>query len=111
MSSIIMNEDWVFPPPEEQIDRILNNFDFGKVLKTKKALNWRTVWEDKWPTIEEMRDNLREDLEREVERYKKRGQGFVSSSGGYEIELTFTLQGPIIELRFCVENCNGVYYE
>lgn len=79
----------------EQIDQIMDNFDFSRVKKTMDALNWR--WFDVGgdiPSESEIRSAARQMMKQTVER-----KVTTLSTGGFEV----TCEHGLLSLRFVVE--------
>lgn len=87
---------------QEQIDNILDNFDFERVKETMDKLDWYWGDEDN-RMIPEIRD-LRIEARRLLNSVKNENSGYQSSCGGFTAE---KIAENGLELRFEVSTLNG----
>ena len=86
---------------QEQIDAILDNFDFEKVHKAMDALNW--TYGDKEPVdVPELRKLARRLLKSVSNEDIRR-----ISTGGFVAEKHHDKKGTILELKFCIDDISG----
>lgn len=72
--------DW-----QDDIDSILDEFNFEKVHQTMQALDWHWIGNPDIPTIGELRREARKRLKEAIESYKKHPeQGGRFNCGGFE---------------------------
>lgn len=92
-----------FPTYQQQIDIIMDNFDFGKVAKAMKALGWRWHGCDGVPEEPELRKEARR-LLREVAD----AEDFTGvSTGGFVAECHHYDEGKGLSLRFQIDDWDG----
>lgn len=80
----------------EQMEEIMNEFDFTKVRRTMEALDWTWYFEAEIPSIKMLRECARKHLMELV----KHPHYSLSASGGFEAYR----DGDRIGLRFIVEH-------
>ena len=90
---------------EEQIKFILEDFDFERVRKVMKALDWKYDREKGIPTIKQLKSVARAALKNVSEERP------IVSMGGFEAEMvsekdTGTGFGSVLELRFIIDRVN-----
>jgi hypothetical protein len=90
---------------QEQIDEIMDSFDFEKVQKIMEALNWE--WNDEGvPDIYSLRTSARKHLKAAAEI-----KG-TSGSGGFTAHYTESKEWVRLELYFGLDSINdGTEYE
>lgn len=90
---------------QKQIDNIMDYFEFGKVSKAMKALNWH--WEGVEggiPNESEIRVAARKRLNEVYDHFDNTGEEMIIASGGFEAEIKIEHDGSIgLHLRFVLE--------
>lgn len=86
----------------DQIDEIMDWFDFDKVHKAMVATDWRWTGFDDVPSVEEIRADARKNLKEVIERHSEEG-GYVYS-GGLKASLKKYDEGDVLTLEFIVSD-------
>jgi hypothetical protein len=93
-----------------EIDDIMERFDWERVQRTMKALNW--TWARSHPdvpTIDQLKSTARECLEQVVRTYKESpGWNFVATGGFYARIYDFKAGNTELNLAFEVETVRGI---
>ncbi len=93
---------------QEMIDNVMDWFDFERVRKVVKGLQW--TWfgceaEGGIPDIPHLREAARKKLNYVFDEYEKTGEGWAVASGGFEARLTVAEDGSVgLFLKFVVSN-------
>lgn len=88
---------------QELIDGVMDNFDFGKVAKTMKALGW--VWattDFHVPEESDIRKHSRELLNRVYDGAIRTEDDYTVARGGFEA--TYALDHKMLSLKFIVSS-------
>ena len=92
---------------QRMIAEILNEFNFKRVHRAMRALDWRWGFDAKTPSIDELRDSARERMESAMDGCLKsddvtEGIPYMSSSGGLKATAYKDSYGQIdhLELEF-----------
>lgn len=88
---------------QELIDEVMDNFDFGKVAKAMKALNW--VWattDFDVPEEPDIRKQVRELLNLVYDAAVRTEGDYTVGTGGFEA--TYVIDHKVLSLRFIVSS-------
>lgn len=66
---------------------VLENFNFKKVKKVMKFLNWKWSEYNRTPTIKEMKNNCSRLFEESLGTYESTKHSITTSSGGFEVSV------------------------
>lgn len=88
---------------QEQIDDIMDNFDFNRVARVMDFLDWKwSLKEYRVPVEPEIRKQVRQHLSKAYDRGQGQGRKYTLCTGGFacsydpqysELSLTFELDG------------------
>lgn len=93
---------------KEQIEEIMNNFDFIRVHRVMEELDWEWCWTDGVPSVEELRYKARQQLNEVTTKYKSDAS---VSSGGFKASIKRNYKNELyLELEFVIEDWNTEYY-
>lgn len=82
---------------KKQIETVMKNFNFERVHKAMKHLNWKWAFvaeEDRVPSLMEIKNQARKMLKDAV-------TSTPYSTGGFEV--SYSGKGDILSLKFCLE--------
>lgn len=85
-----------------QIQGILNSYDFYKVEKVMKALNWKWASHVSVPTVPQMK-RMAEDLLKQASKNSNK-EGYIVSSGGFQATAISEADYHSLKLDFIVES-------
>jgi hypothetical protein len=88
---------------QELIDEVMDNFDFGKVAKTMKALDW--VWattEFYIPEESDIRKHARGLLNKAYDGAISKEDNYTVATGGFEA--AYEIDYKVLSLRFIVSS-------
>lgn len=88
---------------QELIDEVMDNFDFGKVAKTMKALGWVWATTDFYvPEESEIRKHARELLSTVYDGAIRGESDCTTGTGGFEA--TYEIDHKMLSLKFIVSS-------
>ena len=85
---------------ETQIKNILESFDFGRVQKAMRALNWKystTDFKEYFPDIQELKKTAKECLEHAIKRNFSENGGFLATHEFGVLNLYFVLEETLFD--------------
>ena len=85
---------------ETQIENILESFDFGRVKKAMRALNWKYSTSDLkeyFPDIQELKNTAKECLEHAIKRNFSETGGFLATHEFGVLNLYFVLEETLFD--------------
>ena len=88
---------------EEQIEEIMDNFDFAKVRIVMNAINWTYISEDEAPDVERLMKTARRLLTDVVTRESR-----AIETGGFRAEKINGEECEYLKLSFIVEHSSGM---
>ena len=83
---------------KQQIKNILKEFDFGRVKKAMKALNWKyctSDFKEYFPDIQDLKNTAQFCLEHAIKCDFSETGGFLATHSGGVLNLYFVLEGTI----------------
>ena len=83
---------------KQQINDILEEFDFERVEKSMKVLHWKyctSDFKEYFPNIQELKKTAKECLERAVKFQSSENGGFLATNSGGVLNLYFVLEETI----------------
>ena len=91
---------------KDDIDYILDNFDFERVKIVMDCLEWYWFDLDEVPSIGHLRKTARELLKEVLTKGIKNNKDFFQSTGGFEVK--YFKSDNLLELSFVVEDYSNI---
>lgn len=91
----------------EQMNMIMERFDFGRVQRTMEALNWGWMGEQAPPSMRDIKSTAEDVMRWAVSGYTEGAPFYSTGTGGFTALILRYDAGPRLELNFNVERRTG----
>lgn len=103
---VTMQQDTTVPTLYQQVDDVMNRFNFDLVLHTMHLMNWR--WRGEVVTRDDLLSNAHYLLDSAIRSYQDNDSSWAMvSTGGFVARIDEFSAGPRLSLAFTVESVDA----
>jgi hypothetical protein len=97
------------PTLDQQINDLMNRFNFARVLQVMQAINW--TWRGQAVNLDDLKSTAMELMDQAVRHYRANdGRRAQVSTGGFAARVEETDKGARLTLTFSVESVDAYMY-
>lgn len=106
---ITMDLDSTVPTLDQQINDIMNRFNFDRVLKTMHAINW--TWRGQVVDLDDLKSTAMHLMDEAVRSYLANdGRWSLVGTGGFTARVDEVTAGARVSLTFSIESVDAYMY-
>ena len=106
---VTMDLDSTVPTLDQQINDIMNRFNFDRVLKTMHAINW--TWRGQSVDLNDLKSTAMHLMDQAVRSYQTNdGRWAQVSTGGFAARVEELSAGARLTLTFSIESVDAYMY-
>lgn len=106
---ITMDLDSTVPTLDQQINDIMNRFNFTRVLQVMHAINW--TWRGQVVDLDDLKSTAMELMDQAVRHYLANdGRWSLVATGGFTARVEEVAAGARVSLTFSIESVDAYMY-